>query len=125
MKRPKHLGRVSNEPTRKLDVIPWRKGLGIPPHVVLRCSEFTSLCPVTGQPDYAELEVSYIPTVRLVETKSWKLYLWSYRQERAFNEELCARIADDFAAQVKPVEVVVTMRFHARGGIAVQARAVR
>lgn len=80
---------------------------------------------MTGQPDFAALTVEYLPGTQLVETKSWKLYLWTFRTEARFNEELCAAIADDFMAQVRPVRVTVTMRFHARGGIAVTARAER
>jgi 7-cyano-7-deazaguanine reductase len=101
-------------------LIPWK---GRSPSITLVCSEFTSRCPVTGQPDFATLEVTYQPYRSIVETKSWKLYLWSFREERAFNETLAQSIANDFAAQVNPHRVVVEMKFHARGGIAVHVEA--
>lgn len=117
-----HLGRVSNEPTDTLDLVRWEAGSIA---VSLHCAEFTSLCPVTGQPDFATLDIEYIPGKYIVETKSLKLWLWRFRQKKAFNEALTAQIADEFFEQVDPVRVDVTMHFHQRGGISVHANAVR
>lgn len=82
------------------------------------CADFTSLCPVTGQPDFASMRIEYVPGERCVESKSLKFYLASYRNERAFNESVTNRILDDFVAVCRPRKAVVTGEFAARGGIA-------
>jgi 7-cyano-7-deazaguanine reductase len=66
------------------------------------CPEFTCLCPKTGQPDFATIRVEYVPDALCVELKSWKLYLWSYRDEGAFHEAVTNRILDDLVAAVSP-----------------------
>jgi 7-cyano-7-deazaguanine reductase len=86
-------------------------------------ADFTSLCPVTGQVDFAQITVEYIPAARCVESKSLKFYLASYRNERAFNEAVTNRILDDFVRACSPREAVVTAEFSARGGIALTVRA--
>jgi len=85
--------------------------------------DFTSLCPVTGQPDFARIDIDYIPDRLCVESKSLKFYLASYRSERAFNEAVTNRILDDFVRACAPRQVVVTAQFSARGGIALTVRA--
>lgn len=122
MAEPKYLGKAVTEPIDTLDLIEW-KGQRI--LVRLDCSEFTSLCPVTGQPDFAELEIEYVPDRHLAETKSVKLYLWKYRDARAFNETLVDTIATDLFGQLKPLWLRITGRFHPRGGIRVTAVAER
>jgi len=82
------------------------------------CPEFTCLCPMTGQPDFATIEIAYVPDALCVELKSLKLYLWSYRDEGAFHEAVTNRICDDLVAAVAPRRVTVTGRFNVRGGIA-------
>ncbi len=82
------------------------------------CPDFTSLCPVTGQPDYACLQISYAPGKLCVETKSLKLYLSSYRNEPAFNEEIVNRVLKDLVATCRPQTMRVEGRFAPRGGIA-------
>lgn len=79
--------------------------------------EFTSLCPITGQPDTASLHIQYSPRKKCVESKSLKLYLMSYRQAGAFHEECCQRIANDLIKLMDPQELVITGTFAARGGI--------
>ena len=79
--------------------------------------EFTSLCPVTGQPDFAEIYIQYVPDLRCVETKSLKLYLSSYRNQRSFNEEVINQILDDLLAACRPRRMRVEGRFVARGGL--------
>jgi 7-cyano-7-deazaguanine reductase len=85
--------------------------------------EFTSVCPVTGQPDFARIDIDYIPDHLCVESKSLKFYLASYRNERAFNEAVTNRILDDFVKACAPREATVTAQFSARGGIALTIRA--
>jgi 7-cyano-7-deazaguanine reductase len=85
--------------------------------------DFTSLCPVTGQADFARIEIDYIPDRLCVESKSLKFYLASYRNERAFNEATTNRILDDFVKACAPREAIVAAQFSARGGIALSVRA--
>lgn len=108
---------------RDLDVIEYHGSQGL--MVTLDCSEFTSHCPVTGQPDFGTLQIHYVPDKFLLETKSAKLYLWSWRGVSAFNELIVDRMATDLAERVKPTWLRVTGRFHTRGGIAVSAQATR
>lgn len=89
----------------------------------LETADFTSLCPVTGQTDFAQITIEYVPAERCVETKSLKFYLASYRNERAFNEAVANRILDDFVAACSPREATITAEFSARGGIALTVRA--
>ena len=86
-------------------------------------SDFTSLCPITGQADFARIEIDYIPGQRCVESKSLKFYLASYRNERAFNEAVTNHILDDFVRACSPREANITASFSARGGIALTIRA--
>jgi 7-cyano-7-deazaguanine reductase len=86
-------------------------------------ADFTSLCPVTGQMDFAQITIEYVPAKLCVESKSLKFYLASYRNERAFNEAVTNRILDDFVRACTPREAVVTAEFSARGGIALTVRA--
>jgi len=117
-----HLGQTSNQPVDEVDLIPWT---GSAIKVCLDCTEFTSLCPVTGQPDFATLAIEYGPDRHLVETKSMKLYLWRYRDRPAFNETLVDEIAGDLFRQLSPKWLRVTGRFHPRGGIGVTVSAER
>jgi 7-cyano-7-deazaguanine reductase len=79
--------------------------------------EFTCLCPKTGQPDFATLRIRYVPGPRCVELKSLKLYMWSYRDEGAFHEDVTNRILEDLVAALDPWEMVVEADFNVRGGI--------
>ena len=85
--------------------------------------DFTSVCPVTGQPDFARIDIDYVADGLCVESKSLKFYLASYRNERAFNEAVTNRILDDFVKACAPREAIVTAQFSARGGIALTVRA--
>lgn len=93
--------------------------------VTLECSEFTSVCPRTGQPDFGTVEISYRPRHHLLESKSLKFYLWAFRDEGMFCEALAARIAGDVMAAVEPYSCFVTVTQNARGGIGLEARAER
>jgi 7-cyano-7-deazaguanine reductase len=81
------------------------------------CPEFTCLCPLTGQPDFAVIRIEYVPDRLCVELKSLKLYLWSYRNEGAFHEAVTNRILDDLVAAVRPRRMKVVGDFAVRGGI--------
>jgi 7-cyano-7-deazaguanine reductase len=85
--------------------------------------DFTSLCPVTGQADFARIDIEYLPNKLCVESKSLKFYLASYRNQRAFNEAVTNRILDDFVKACAPRHASVTAQFSARGGIALTVRA--
>jgi len=91
--------------------------------VRIDCPDFTSLCPVTGQPDFAEIIVEYVPDDRCVETKSLKLYLASYRNVHSFNEAVINRILDDLVAACHPRRMRIEGRFVARGGLALTVTA--
>jgi 7-cyano-7-deazaguanine reductase len=106
------------QPTKKLETFPNHN----PERdyvVTLRTSEFTCLCPKTGQPDFAELTIEYIPDQRIVESKSLKLYLWSFRNEGAFHEHVTNVILDDLVKVLEPRWCKVAARFAVRGGIAI------
>lgn len=85
--------------------------------ITLNCPEFSSLCPVTGQPDCARLVIRYVPADLCVETKSLKFYLASFRNHAAFNEEIVNRVLDDLIAAIQPRELEVRGEFAPRGGI--------
>jgi 7-cyano-7-deazaguanine reductase len=85
--------------------------------------DFTSVCPITGQPDFARIDIDYVPDRLCVESKSLKFYLASYRNERAFNEAVTNRILDDFVQACGPREAIVIAQFSARGGIGLTVRA--
>jgi 7-cyano-7-deazaguanine reductase len=93
--------------------------------VSLLCSEFTCLCPVTGQPDYGRLRIDYVPDASCVESKSLKLYLMRFRNHGSFHEDLVNRVADDLAGRLSPRYLRVYGDFNSRGGIAIRPLAVR
>src|ERR1700719_1955557 len=85
--------------------------------------DFTSLCPITGQADFARIEIEYVPNRVCIESKSLKFYLASYRNVGAFDEAVTNRILDDFVEACAPRSAIVTARFSARGGLALTVRA--
>ena len=87
--------------------------------VRFNCPEFTTLCPITGQPDFAEIRISYIPDVRMVESKSLKLYLGSFRNHGSFHEDTVNIIMKDLIALMDPKYIEVTGFFTPRGGISI------
>ena len=107
---------MSTEPTKNLETFPN-------PHpgqnytVFLETPEFTSLCPKTGQPDFATIRIEYVPDQKCVEMKSLKLYLWSYRSEGCFYEDLTNRILNDLVRVLEPVRCTVVGDFNVRGGM--------
>jgi 7-cyano-7-deazaguanine reductase len=107
---------MSTQPSRDLETIPnanpERDYL-----VEMECPEFTCVCPRTGQPDFATIHVSYVPGDLVIELKSLKLYLWSYRDEGIFHEVVVNRILDDLVEACKPRRMTVRGEFRVRGGI--------
>lgn len=87
--------------------------------VRFNCPEFTTLCPITGQPDFAEIRISYIPATRMVESKSLKLYLFSFRNHGDFHEDCVNIIMKDLIALMAPKYIEVTGLFTPRGGISI------
>jgi len=87
--------------------------------VRFNCPEFTTLCPITGQPDFAEIRISYIPDERMVESKSLKLYLFSFRSHGDFHEDCVNTIMKDLIALMDPKYIEVTGFFTPRGGISI------
>ena len=87
--------------------------------VRFNCPEFTTLCPITGQPDFAELRISYITDKRMVESKSLKLYLFSFRNHGDFHEDCVNTIMKDLIALMDPKYIEVTGFFTPRGGISI------
>lgn len=85
--------------------------------VSFSCPEFTCVCPMTGQPDFATINIEYVPDQLCVELKSLKLYLWSYREEGAYHEAVTNQILDDLVRAISPKEMTVEGDFKVRGGI--------
>jgi 7-cyano-7-deazaguanine reductase len=90
--------------------------------IAFEAPEFTCLCPMTGQPDFATIRIRYVPDGRCVELKSLKLYLWSYRDEGAFHEAVTNRIATDLIEAIDPRFIEVEGDFFVRGGIHTKVR---
>ena len=107
---------MPSAPSTKLEIVPN-------PHpdrdyeVSMTVPEFTCLCPLTGQPDFADVRIDYVPDQSLVELKSLKLYLWSFRDEGAFHEDITNRILDDLVAAIAPRRMTVQTIWNVRGGI--------
>ncbi len=110
---------TSAKPSRTLEAFPNHAPGEL--EVTLHCTEFTCVCPLTGQPDFAEIEITYVPDKFVVESKSMKLYLETFRTEGIFHEHLAVDIGKDFLKFIKPKSVEVTVRFNVRGGIAIDA----
>ncbi len=110
------------KPSRKLETFPNRH-LKRDYTVTLETDEFTCVCPVTGQPDFASLTIEYVPDRKIVESKSLKLYLESFRNEGAFHEHVTNTILDDLVKALAPRWCVVRGEFAARGGIAITVEA--
>ena len=110
------LGKKNVKPSKTLETFPNRHPKR-DYEVILRTKEFTCLCPMTGQPDFARITIRYIPDRRIVESKSLKLYLWSFRNEGAFHEHVTNTILDDLVAALTPRWCKVKAKFAVRGGI--------
>ncbi len=112
----------TSQPSKNLEAFPNRtpERLYL---VTLETSEFTCLCPKTGQPDFATIRVDYVPDQKIVESKSFKLYLWSYRNEGAFHEHAVNTILSDLVKALDPHWCKVRGIFNIRGGIGITVEA--
>ena len=109
------------KPVRKLETFPNHAKRDYT--VTLTTDEFTCVCPMTGQPDFAKITIQYVPGEKIVESKSLKLYLWSFRSEGVFHEHVTHIILDDLVAVLKPRWCRVSAQFAVRGGIGISVDA--
>ena len=107
---------MPTKPTRRLESFP-NPNPQRDYEIRFECPEFTCLCPMTGQPDFATIRIQYTPNRRCVELKSLKLYLWSYRDRGAFHEAVTNQILDDLVSALSPRKMTVEGDFYVRGGI--------
>ncbi len=107
---------MPTQPSKGLETFPNPRP-GRDYEISFECPEFTCLCPRTGQPDFACIRIVYVPADLCVELKSLKLYLWSFRDEGHFHEDVTNRILDDLVALLRPKRLTVTGDFNVRGGI--------
>ncbi len=109
-------------PSKKLEVFPNHHP-GRNYIVTLTCDEFTCICPQTGQPDFASISIEYVPGIKIVESKSLKLYFWSFRNEGVFHEHVANIILDDLVKALDPRWCRVIADFGIRGGISISVDA--
>jgi 7-cyano-7-deazaguanine reductase len=107
---------MTTKPSKELETFPNPRP-GREYRITFSCPEFTCLCPKTGQPDFATITIEYTPAEVCVELKSLKLYLWSFRDEGCFHEDVTNQILDDLVALVAPKSMRVVGDFLVRGGI--------
>jgi 7-cyano-7-deazaguanine reductase len=115
------LGRETRGPigAEQLDTVPWNHA-DTDAVVEFSTDELTAICPVTGQPDFYELKLSYRPGSRLLESKAMKLYLWSFRDRGMFAEDMAASLLKDCVATCDPAEMTVDLTQKVRGGIKIR-----
>ena len=115
------LGREARGPisAERLDVVPWGHG-DADATVEFTTNELTATCPITGQPDFYELKLSYRPKGSLLESKSLKLYLWGFREVGIFAEDLAAKMLADLAGACDPSEMTVDLTQQVRGGLKIR-----
>jgi 7-cyano-7-deazaguanine reductase len=107
---------MTTKPSKQLDTFP-NPAADRDYEISFDCPEFTCLCPMTGQPDFAHFKIKYVPDQLCVELKSLKLYLWSFRDEGQFHEAVTNRIANDIIKLLNPRSLTVIGDFFVRGGI--------
>ena len=107
---------MSTKPNRNLETFP-NPSPDRPYHVHIEVPEFTCLCPLTGQPDFATLVIDYLPDQKNVELKSLKMYMWSYRDQGAFHEAVTNLILDDLVKATDPRYMKLTAKWYVRGGV--------
>ena len=107
---------MPNKPSRQIETFP-NPAPQRDYHVHMEIPEFTCLCPMTGQPDFAALYLDFIPDKKNIELKSLKLYIWSYRDQGAFHEAVTNKIVDDLVSAMQPRFLRLTAKFYVRGGI--------
>lgn len=114
----KALGNPTSQPSKDLEIFPTPEHVT---RVTFSSDEVTSLCPVTGQPDFNHVEIEYAPDKWCVESKSLKLYLWTFREAPIFGEALASTIAQDLCSALQPRHCKVTLRQSVRGGLQMTA----
>jgi 7-cyano-7-deazaguanine reductase len=107
---------MPSRPNQRLETFP-NPTPGRDYRIRMEIPEFTCLCPMTGQPDFATLSLEYVPDRACVELKSLKLYVWSYRDQRVFHEAVTNKILDDLVRATRPRYMRLESRFNVRGGI--------
>ncbi|HEY0140968.1 MAG TPA: preQ(1) synthase [Thermoanaerobaculia bacterium] len=112
---------MATTPTKQLETFP-NPNPERDYEIAFEAPEFTCLCPMTGQPDFATIRIRYTPDQKCVELKSLKLYLWSYRDEGAFHEAVTNRIANDIIEAIDPRFLEVEGDFYVRGGISTKVK---
>ena len=112
---------MTTKPSKTLDTFP-NPNPERDYEIAFEAPEFTCLCPMTGQPDFATIRIRYTPDQKCVELKSLKLYLWSYRDEGAFHEAVTNRIANDVIDAIDPRCLEVEGDFYVRGGISTKVK---
>ena len=115
------LGRETRGPigAEQLDTVSWNHA-GADAVVEFSTTELTAICPITGQPDFYELRLSYRPGTQLLESKAMKLYLWGFRDRGIFGEDLAATLLKDFVAACDPAEMTVDLTQQVRGGLQIR-----
>ena len=115
------LGRETRGPigAEQLDTVPWQHA-DTDAVVEFSTNELTAVCPITGQPDFYELKLSYRPGTRLLESKAMKLYLWGFRDRGIFAEDMAATLLKDFVSACDPVEMTVDLTQQVRGGLKIR-----
>jgi 7-cyano-7-deazaguanine reductase len=115
------LGREARGPigAEQLDTVPWSHA-DTDAVVEFSTNELTAVCPITGQPDFYELKLSYRPRRQLLESKAMKLYLWGFRDRGMFAEDMAATLLKDFVAACDPVEMTVDLTQQVRGGLQIR-----
>ena len=116
------MAKGSSKPTKRIETVP-NPYPGREYNVNVSTNEFTTLCPMTGQPDFATITIDYVPGEKLVELKSLKLYFWSYRDQAGFHEDVTNRILDDLVAACQPRSMTIEGKFNVRGGLQTIVRA--
>lgn len=115
------LGRKARGPiaAERIDVVPWDHGNA---DALIECTtnELTATCPITSQPDFYELKLSYRPKGSLIESKALKLYLWGFREQGIFAEDLAATLLDDLVGACDPREITVDLTQQVRGGLQIR-----
>jgi 7-cyano-7-deazaguanine reductase len=107
---------MATQPSKQFETFPNPRP-GRDYEITFECPEFTCVCPKTGQPDFATITIDYVPDELCVELKSLKLYLWSFRDQGSFHEEVTNRILDDLVELLKPLSMDIEGDFMVRGGI--------
>ncbi len=115
------LGREAQGPisAEELETVPWNHG-DTDATVEFSTNELTALCPVTGQPDFYDLKMSYRPEKRLLESKALKLYLWGFRDTGIFAEDMAATLLKDLVSACAPSEMTVDLTQQVRGGLGIR-----